>query len=67
MLQRFIIQSEKAVFGDMLEFAINYKTLGNNHFNPVRMRKKETYLKTSKYLKIRLISVAIIFALGGLF
>lgn len=34
MLQCFIFQSEEAVFGDMLAFAISHKTLGSNHFNP---------------------------------
>lgn len=28
MLQCFIFQSKEAVFGDMLEFAINYKARG---------------------------------------
>lgn len=56
------------MFGDMLEFAVNHKTSGNNHFNPTLwcQNQKEKGLKISKYLKSPLLVVAIIYVLGGL-
>lgn len=66
MLQCFIIQSEEEVFGDMLEFAINYRASGNPKSISSELGKKETDLKTSDYLKIHLVSVAVIYASGEL-
>lgn len=49
----------------MLEFAINYKARGNPESIVSELEKKK-HLKPSDYLKIHLISLAIIYALGEL-